>query len=345
MRKLAASFLLAGLLAAAPTASATYPGRNGELLAFVGYGKAGQNSYSVVRVDLKGRRIGERQICAWGGTGCAGIRDAAVAPDGRQLVVVSGEYESVGTPYIPDLRLIALGGGIRRIPLPTVRQEGMPWTTYRGVTWSPDGKGWLIQRSIGDGAGRFVPQGLNLVGLDGADQGQLVDGDASEPEWSSRWEVAFIRGDVRHGQGTLWVRRPDGTLKQLTSPGAERPSWSPDGRKIAFAHGCHHDERDPQCGIHMISSAGGPPRLIARRGRMPVWSPDGTRIAFLRLADDLADGQYLYVADTKRHRVRRVTSEPINPPWNAVSALEWRPIQSRRALRHTSTTSRTEALR
>jgi Tol biopolymer transport system component len=87
-------------------------------------------------------------------------------------------------------------------------------------------------------------------------------------------KLAFISD--RGGSRELWISSADGSnASQLTSmrgPVVGRPSWSPDGREIAF-HGA---------GIHVISAEGGAPRRVFADGELPTWSADGTSIYFIR---------------------------------------------------------------
>jgi len=64
-------------------------------------------------------------------------------------------------------------------------------------------------------------------------------------------------------------------LKQLTGPGSS-PSWSPDGRRLAFMKGSVPSE-----GIYVVQADGSGMILVARGDSGgPSWSPDGRRIAF-----------------------------------------------------------------
>ncbi|RUL88550.1 TolB family protein [Tautonia sociabilis] len=94
-------------------------------------------------------------------------------------------------------------------------------------------------------------------------------------------------GDV-HAQGTagLFVVGADGQgLRAVARPGegpggfvrAAHPSWSPDGREIAFT-AFDASGRRPE--IRIVPAGGGPSRTVAE-GVAPSWSCDGSRLAFM----------------------------------------------------------------
>jgi Tol biopolymer transport system component len=99
-----------------------------------------------------------------------------------------------------------------------------------------------------------------------------------EPAWSPTADmIAFVRHDI----GRLFLMRPDGSeLREFFIPYINdvfEPSWSPDGRRIAF--GCI----GYGMGVCVINSDGtGFVRLTRTQDYAvaPAWSPDGKTIAF-----------------------------------------------------------------
>lgn len=88
----------------------------------------------------------------------------------------------------------------------------------------------------------------------------------------------------------------------------DQPSWSSDGRAIAFAR-----YRGGRFRLFAIAPDGSHRRqLTQREAHNPSWSPDSRRIVF-------DDGRDIYVVDADGSRVRRLTSsraEETDPAWS-----------------------------
>jgi dipeptidyl aminopeptidase/acylaminoacyl peptidase len=146
---------------------------------------------------------------------------------------------------------------------------------------------------------------LYLFDVDSKKAEQLTSGafDEQTPAWSpdSR-QIAFIR---RHGEGDvdktpnrdLFVidasaRAQPRRLTTTTADEAGRPSWSPDGKSIAYLLGdeLKYSAYD-QFRLAVIPASGGEPRTLTdaldRPVSSPVWSADGRSITFV-VVDDRA---------------------------------------------------------
>ena len=104
-------------------------------------------------------------------------------------------------------------------------------------------------------------------------------------------------------------------LGQLTNSWGSSPSWSPDGRHIAFV-----SSRDDGFGdIYVMESDGSNQRRLTNHSGFdlsPTWSPDGRHIAFASLRDD---NVAIYVMELDGTNQRRLTNDPaddLSPTWS-----------------------------
>jgi len=107
-----------------------------------------------------------------------------------------------------------------------------------------------------------------------------------------RKSVATTRVDPKTLLASLWVTDlVRGAASRLTPEGqdVEFPSWSPDGKRIAYeAAGDQLYSKD--------STGSGQPELLASNGFMPRWSPDGQTLVFVRRHAAPAGGLWLLSA-------------------------------------------------
>ncbi len=107
------------------------------------------------------------------------------------------------------------------------------------------------------------------------------------------FESAEFGGDDLAEPADIWVMGADGSnQRNLTKhPSRDKgPSWSPDGRKIAF-----WSQRRDGTGIYIMDANGEfPRRLMDFPGSRAAWSPDGQQIAFSAYVNNNFD---IYVVD------------------------------------------------
>jgi dipeptidyl aminopeptidase/acylaminoacyl peptidase len=130
--------------------------------------------------------------------------------------------------------------------------------------------------------------------------------------------IAFSAGP--HPHEDVYVVSPDGSgLRRLTDdPGADfDPSWSPDGRRIAYRH--EGGGGDASAEIYVMNANGSQKHNLTRRpgqDHSPAWSPDGRRIAFASVRGGPMPRIWVMNADgSKQRRVTRVSGE--YPAWSA----------------------------
>jgi Tol biopolymer transport system component len=134
--------------------------------------------------------------------------------------------------------------------------------------FSPDGQSILFTSTRGG------KTGLWRMAADGAKPERICDGDQAE------WSPDGARIVFRRDEHILTRELAGGKEKRLSPedwPHCSSPSWSPDGRTIAFAA-----RWEAGNGVFTVAAAGGQPvKVYDKQGACePHWSPDGTRLVY-----------------------------------------------------------------
>jgi Tol biopolymer transport system component len=131
--------------------------------------------------------------------------------------------------------------------------------------------------------------------------------------------IAFDNGTSNQ----TWVMKPDGRARHLLIQYGQMPSWSPDGKKLAYV-GSYLDPKtdnyEPRLYV-MNANRSGRHRLPITLGVAdPAWSPDGTKIAFVG-GDGSAGppaGGSIYVVNANGSGLQRLTTSDSDsaPTWS-----------------------------
>jgi hypothetical protein len=184
---------------------------------------------------------------------------------------------------------------------------------------------------------------LYAVSPDGSGLTKLGHGvTPSYIQWFSNYTKISFQGTDINGGITYWSMNPDGSgLTQIQLPlrvSDTNPTWSPDGRRVAFYQNNISTFNNPICiwntdgsGQNCFQPVGlgywGPDR--------PSWSPDGTRITFSYISVDPSYiGQNIFVMNVDGSGVVKLTNYPDFPQ---ASYPAWSPDGSKIAFSITNT--------
>jgi Tol biopolymer transport system component len=207
------------------------------------------------------------------------------SPDGARIAyVVEGSQGNGNHLIVASVQGRAVAGE-RTFDLPP------GWSQAYRPTWSPDGRSLVFTRLL-TSASRATLTEIWMLDLSSSKLQQLTDR-AWSPTWSpvtATWspdssKLAYTRSELTQSRtpigNRIWVSSRDGSSAHAltVSKGLvndDEPSWSPDGRLIAFTRTDDHGVSS----LFTVQPDGHHLRLIAK-GEQPSWSPDG-RLAFER---------------------------------------------------------------
>lgn len=292
---------ISALIAASPSALATYPGANGDI-AFV------------------------RKLHVW-----------IVQPDGTQSRIARGDSPA----WSPDGTRIAYTRAVENGPThiwimdadgtDPVRVTSGPRDDY-APSWSPSGGRLAFTSAPGDGRGADIHVVSARAPFGNPVPVLRTDANEFDVEWAPDGSrLAFAVSGCATGicGWHIGVVDLDGSDRRLltTSDAVDLdPNWSPDASTILFASTRPRERPGRTLDIFSVPVRDGPAARITNAmrpasNREPIWSPDGTRFAYVhRSANGATSIRSANLDGTSVVRVCR------GDPWFESTPTDWQPV-------------------
>ena len=228
----------------------------------------------------------------------------AFSPDRRRMVYLARQDTSGGPPTY--IEVVDLDGDFRPTAAPRrLTPQPLEATT---VSWAPDGQSVVF--AVGHGASTSYLARVGIRGTDRPERIELIGAGAAFPFVSPQSRrLVFVRW---HNEEDIYAFEPGGPPRPVivSSLDDREPSYSPDGRQIAFGSSRSGDNREIWLadvdGSNPVQLTRGPGRWLGG----PSWSPDGRRIVFDSQGEDLI--RDMWVIDVGGAPPRRLTHGPMS---------------------------------
>jgi Tol biopolymer transport system component len=288
-----------------PTSSPSLP-LGGGVIAYCYQPMTGGSLHQIYAINADGsdnRRMIQASI---------GLNHHEWSPDAQKIAAVGYADPSTWSIYVFD----ADGSDLTRLTNVSGVLDSEP-------SWSPDGAKIAFTRIYPD--------------QDNREEIWVMKADGSDPLWigveglAAKWSPdgsRFIYTSNRSGNYEIYTADIDGTdEQQLVSTSADEsfPTWSPDGRQIAYSASTgewNTIENSQTYEIYVMDADGTNVHQLTHNTAYdgnPRWSPDGSLLVF---SSDLAETGHweIYVMNADGSSVKQVTHTPsnataINPVW------------------------------
>ncbi len=254
-----------------------------------------------------------------------GDANPAWSPDGKRIVFMSDRDGHVNIHDFPnyDIYVMDADGG-NQLNLTNDPHDD------RSPSWSPDGKHIVFSSDRDNNRDHNIE--IYVMDADSGNLQRLTNNLTEDqyPSWSPDGKrIAFSARRDGHFENEfgityeIYVMDADGGNEQRLTENRNNdwdPSWSPDGKRIAFEADRKGDVVNWD--IYVMAADGGNPQNVTENrvyDSSPSWSPDGERIVFSsnRDRDDILNSD-IYVMDADGGNLQNITNNPHSdgsPAW------------------------------
>jgi Tol biopolymer transport system component len=237
------------------SAAATFPGRNGMVLAL--FDSATRATIEGIEPSGGGHVV---YACTMDGDSCDfQIEFPSISPNGRELAFDGMIYTD---SYYTQSEITLLRIGKRSLSFVPFSSSSVS-QMETAPSWLPSANTFVFAMGYEDGG---PAPSCNTETTGGEHDTKVIKGGCDHPAVAP--DGTSILYD--HDSG-VWSAGIDGSNPTLVMADASRPSWAPNGKRIAFVSGG---------AVYVSSPTGADRRQLAPRGSDPVWSPDGKLIAY-----------------------------------------------------------------
>lgn len=232
------------------------------------------------------------------------------SPDGKQLAFMGANPQATRPEPKQAIYVVNLeNGALIQIPCLALAECTQP-------SWSPDSK--QIVFTSKQLAIRDAPTEIYVADVTGSSKPRLLERDGGDPIWQPNGDLIALRTERERKRG-LFLMRPDGTIVRLVvaDENAATITWSPDGRRLAFASGVDPSGRGD---IYAVNVDGTNLVRLTNTPSLPdsspTWSPNSDEIAFQSYRDGHIE---IYVVNADGTNLRRLIDSPLQqfgPVWS-----------------------------
>jgi Ca2+-binding RTX toxin-like protein len=269
---------VAGLLGGS-SADAAFPGTNGKLVLADG------PLLAAIEPDGTGGVFLSAAIANRTEAGASYSADGTRLAFQRVQYTPSGDLDGLNTGlFVVDVASGSTSGATKVPASETLQLQGQK------LSLSPDGTKIALSSDGIVVVDVATGSQLRLTSVDpdsglGADRDPAFSPDGTRIAFSREVEVGGLPGAAGDRQWHIHVMNADGTgVASLNTAGEtgtceRRPSWSPDGTRIAFGDSRAWCEDGQNAPVTLMQADGSGRTALAGAQGAPVWSPDGTKVA------------------------------------------------------------------